>query len=376
MSFLATRAFSSVNKATADPVAEKALREQQREAKEQIRTYKNKVSDERNTLMATQAKRQINKYDADQLIALLNDMSKFLEDTNTATLTRQDIIDKWDDTFNPDKYYALAITAFQPGSYKDATGKRYELRTNIKVLKQARHDAVKAKETTKKTVDELINKIQQFLDTNTYSRSQTYDIFIQSLRQDFDPLVRGGDPEISSAIQVAHGKIMKNFELDYEEKPGAPVANAEAREAAGEVEKFQNDAKKDEFSISRLLSNAAGRAIGFIILGTLLFLACLGSSMAVNLNMYKSTPFKVLYAIYGFMFGFVVVPYVLIYRWWWLGKQPAYFGFLPFIPGFFVRPQVQFLLGWLTYKKDPHMGDTQEWIEHAKKLAEEAAKTE
>ena len=375
MSFLATRAFSSINKATADPVAEKALREQQREAKEQIRTYKNKVSDERNILMAAQAKRQINKYDADQLIALLNDMSKFLEDTNTATLTRQDIIDKWDDTFNPDKYYGLAITAFQPGSYKDATGKRYDLRTVIKVIKQTRHDAVKATETAKKSVDELINKIQQFLDTNVYSRTQTYEIFVQSLIQDAEKALRS-DPEMARALHVANTKIAQNFELDYEEKPGAPVANAEAREAAGEVEKFQNDAKKDEFSISRLLSNAAGRAIGFIILGTLLFLACLGSSMAVNLNMYKSTPFKVLYAIYGFMFGFVVVPYVLIYRWWWLGKQPAYFGFLPFIPGFFVRPQVQFLLGWLTYKKDPHMGDTQEWIEHAKKLAEEAAKTE
>jgi len=375
MSFLATRAFSSINKATADPVAEKALREQQREAKEQIRTYKNKISDERNILMAAQAKRQINKYDADQLIALLNDMSKFLEDTNTATLTRQDIIDKWDDTFNPDKYYGLAITAFQPGSYKDATGKRYELQTILKVIKQTRHDAVKATETAKKSVDELINKIQQFLDTNVYSRTQTYEIFVQSLIQDAEKALRS-DPEMARALHVANTKIAQNFELDYEEKPGAPVANAEAREAAGEVEKFQNDAKKDEFSISRLLSNAAGRAIGFIILGTLLFLACLGSSMAVNLNMYKSTPFKVLYAIYGFMFGFVVVPYVLIYRWWWLGKQPAYFGFLPFIPGFFVRPQVQFLLGWLTYKKDPHMGDTQEWIEHAKKLAEQAAKTE
>ena len=372
MSFLATRAFSSVNKATADPVAEKALREQQREAKEQIRTYKNKISDERNTLMMTQSKRQINKYDADLLIALLNDMSKFLEDPNTASLTRQDIVDKWDDTFNPDKYNGLAITAFLPGSYKDATGKRYDLHRLIKIIKQARRDALKISESRRKNIDEIIGKIQQFMDTNVYSRSATYEVYIQSLNSEFGEM--RGDPEWMVAVQGAVMKIEKNFELDFEEKPGAPVANAEARAEAAQVEKFKSDAAKDDFSVSRLLSTAAGRAAGFIILGTFLFLACLGSSMAINLNMYKSTPFKVLYGIYGFMFGFVVVPYVLVYRWWWLGKQPAYYGFLPFIPGFFARPQVQFLLGWLTYKNDPHMGDTQEWIEHAKKIAEEAAK--
>jgi hypothetical protein len=153
----------------------------------------------------------------------------------------------------------------------------------------------------------------------------------------------------------------------FEEKPGAPVAGAEARAEAAKVEKFQSDARKDEFSVSRLLSNAANRSVTYIVLGLLLFFACIGSSMAVNLNMYKSTPFKVLYAIYGFLFGFVVVPYVLLYRWYWQGKQPKYYGFIPFVPGFFTRPWVQFLLGWLTYKKDEHMGNTQEWIHHETK---------
>ena len=374
MSFLATRAISSVNKATADPAAEKELREQQRQAKEQIRTYKNKISDERNMLVATQSKKQINKSDADILSKLLDDLTKYLDDPNTVSLTQHDLMDKWDDTFNTDKYIGLAITAFEPGSYKDAKGSRFDLQKSLKVAKQAKHDAVTAKEETRKLLDEYVTKLQQFADTNVYSRPSTYDIFMTSIKEDY--FEKNKNDEFKTAIAKADEKIVKNFELDFEEKPGAPVANADARAEAAKVEKFQNDAAKDQFSVSRLLSTAVGKAASFVILGTLLFLACLGSSMAVNLNMYKSTPFKVLYAIYGFLFGFVVVPYVLLYRWWWLGKQPTYFGFLPFIPGFFVRPQVQFLLGWLTYKKDPHMGDTQEWIEHAKKLAEEAAKTE
>jgi len=369
MSFLATRAFSSVNKATEDPVAEKKLREQQREAKEQIRIYKTLIIDERNKLVTGQSKKQINKADADLLLKLLDDFTKYLDDPNTVTLVKDDIKDKWDDIFNADKYIALARASYSPGTYPEATGVRFTTQQNLKTAKQLRHDVNNLPEKAKKILDDGITRCEKFLETNIYSRSEIYSAYFNELNEELKPLLN--DPEIKDVLDknfgLAEQKIRRNFELDFEEKPGAPVAGAEARAEAAKVEKFQSDARKDEFSVSRLLSNAANRSVTYIVLGLLLFFACIGSSMAVNLNMYKSTPFKVLYAIYGFLFGFVVVPYVLLYRWYWQGKQPKYYGFIPFVPGFFTKPWVQFLLGWLTYKKDEHMGNTQEWIHHETK---------
>lgn len=369
MSFLATRALSSVNKATEDPAAEKKLREQQREAKEAIRIYKTLVIDERNKLVTGQSKKQINKVDADQLLKLLDDISKYLDDPNTITLVKDDIKDKWDDTFNADKYIVLARASYTPGSYPEANGSRFITQQNLKVAKQLRHDVQNIPEKAKKLLDDGITRCEKFLETNIYSRSEIYIAYWKALDEELSPLIK--DPEIKGLLDrnfgLAQQKIQKNFELDFEEKPGAPVAGAEARAEAAKVEKFQSDARKDEFSVSRLLSNAANRSVTYIVLGLLLFFACIGSGMAVNLNMYKPMPFKVLYAIYGFLFGFVVVPYVLLYRWYWQGKQPKYYGFIPFVPGFFTKPWVQFLLGWLTYKKDGHIGDTQEWIHHETK---------
>jgi hypothetical protein len=86
--------------------------------------------------------------------------------------------------------------------------------------------------------------------------------------------------------------------------------------------------------------------------------------MAVNLNVHKPLAYKILYTIYGFLFGFIVIPYVLLYRWWLMGHKPVYYGYLPLIPRFFINPTVQFLLGWLTYKPEKSIESLEEWRHH------------
>jgi hypothetical protein len=118
---------------------------------------------------------------------------------------------------------------------------------------------------------------------------------------------------------------------------------------------------KDEFSVTRLLGNATSYAVAIAMITLFLFICMIGSSMAVNLNIYKSYPYKLLYTIYGFLFAIIVVPYVVGYRWLYKGKRPKYYGFLPFIPRYFTNHYVQMLFGWLTYRPDEHIWDLQEW---------------
>ena len=369
MSFLGTRAFASLNKATEDPVAEKKLREQQREAKDQIREYKTKLADERTLLKIALTKKQILKVDADILQGMLDDLTKYLDDPNTLSLVKDDIKDRWEDTFNAHKYYALARTAFEPGVYPGGKQGEFHVRfvthAGLAFFKQFRHDVAKIKPTTKAELDEGIKTCEAFLKDNIYSTQDVYTTYWQSVQEDLNTVLR--DPENKEIWEknyaIILAKIQKNKGLlDFEETPGAPTANAAARAEGAQLEKFKSDAEKDEFNVTRLLKNAFNNGISYVILAVVIFVLLLGSSMAVNLNMYKPMPFKILYAIWGFLFGLIVVPYVLIYRWYWLGKQPRYYGFLPFIPGFFVRPITQFVFGWLTYKPDDLMGETQEWI--------------
>jgi hypothetical protein len=370
MSFLGTRVFASLNKATEDPVAEKKLREQQREAKDQIRQYKTKLADERTLLKIALTKKQIFKADADILQGMLDELTKYLDDPNTVSLVKDDIKDKWEDTFNEHKYYALARTAFETGVYpggKQGEGAvRYITHGGLAFFKQYRHDTVKIPPTAKAALDDGIKECETFLKDNIYSTQDVYITYWQSVQEEFNTVVMK-DPVIKEfwarTAQPVYGKIQKNKGLlDFEETPGAPTANATARAEGAEVEKFKSDAEKDDFNVTRLLKNAFNNGISYVVLAVVIFVLLLGSSMAVNLNMYKPMPFKILYAIWGFLFGLIVVPYVLVYRWYWLGKQPRYYGFLPFIPRFFVNPLTQFVFGWLTYKPDDRMGETQEWI--------------
>jgi hypothetical protein len=65
--------------------------------------------------------------------------------------------------------------------------------------------------------------------------------------------------------------------------------------------------------------------------------------------------------IYGFLFGLIVFAYVFIYKYWYLGIKPYYYGFMPIVSGFFVNPIIQSLFGWLTFRPDKKVLLLQEW---------------
>jgi len=370
MSFLLTRGISHVNKLTKDPASEAEYRKQQAATKETIRGIRKGVNSERNILSIGLTKKLIFEEDAAVLKAVLDEVDKYLDGAETYTST--DIADYASDRFNNDKYYALARTSFQAAGYEKASAERYTLRMYMNLAKQTKHDNADLDPNIIKAIDAYITIVQKFLDDNVYSRADIYVVFIQQTSQDNQnafnslPEKTQSDKDKKTKIQKAFlaslTKLQKNNNhIDYEENGKPSYAPWTGQQAARDAEHFKSDALNDTFSPGRLFGNAISHTLSIAFILMILFVLGLGSSMAVNLNVYKPVHYRVMYAIWGFFFGWIVLPYVIGYRWLWKGKTPRFYAFIPLIPRFFLNKYVQFLLGWMTYKPDELIWELEEW---------------
>ena len=122
-----------------------------------------------------------------------------------------------------------------------------------------------------------------------------------------------------------------------------------------------HDTARNEFSISRLLGKILGTTVSILAVFLLIVFGVFGSSLATNLNLYHTAPYRVLYAIYGFVFFFLVIPYVLLYRWWWKGKQPRFYSLIPLVPYHFDNYYAGILLSWMSYMPDDRIDSLKEW---------------
>jgi hypothetical protein len=125
---------------------------------------------------------------------------------------------------------------------------------------------------------------------------------------------------------------------------------AETKKAAEEnAEKERIQKERAEFSIGRMIGRIF-KIIAIVVCVALLIIGSLyGASLATNLNVYKSAPFRVIYAIWGFFFFWVVIPYVWIYRRFWLGKSPRFYAIMPLVPYRFDHWFMNKFFDWITF---------------------------
>lgn len=150
-------------------------------------------------------------------------------------------------------------------------------------------------------------------------------------------------------------ELQEQFAAKHE---GATLGNLEEN-----VEKAKEDAakKRDNFSFSGLLQDVLKYVGGYFGLFLIFTAMLLGSSLAVNLNLYKNWAFRLLYAFYGAIFCLLVIPYVLVYRWGFLGKKPKFYSILPLFPYHWDSRVAQILLGWISYRPDADIESLKEW---------------
>lgn len=173
------------------------------------------------------------------------------------------------------------------------------------------------------------------------------------------------DPEAEKYAQSARlSAEMEKEARDKKAKQDAAAIEKKEAEAAAKA-KQEADAKKRaenaEFSTGRFMGKTAG-VVTVILVSFAVFVVCMfGASLATNLNVYKNWPYRVLYAIYGFIFSPVVILYVLAYRWFWLGKKPRFYAILPLIPFHLEHPWAQQLLAWMSFRPDEVLQKLEEW---------------
>lgn len=175
------------------------------------------------------------------------------------------------------------------------------------------------------------------------------------------------DPEAE-----AHAK--KKADAEAAEKAAAEKAATEAKNeqekkaaeeklAALKAKEEQERKDRERFDPWRLAKRIMATLSSIIVAFLVFMLATLGASMATNLNLYKDTPYRVLYAVYGFLFFMIVIPYVLGYRWWWKEKRPKFYALIPIIPYHFDNRYAAMFLSWLSYKPDCQIESLKEWLE-------------
>jgi len=128
----------------------------------------------------------------------------------------------------------------------------------------------------------------------------------------------------------------------------APACNAAAVAA-------ETAEERKTFSVQRMFKRAFSTTMNILSVFLLIALGVFGSSLATNLNVYHGWPYRLLYAIYGFVFFFVVIPYTLLWRWAYLKKRPRFYALIPLIDTPIDNPMLANLLSWFTFEPDDEM---------------------
>jgi hypothetical protein len=139
--------------------------------------------------------------------------------------------------------------------------------------------------------------------------------------------------------------------------------------AAAQKKKEENEAAAKEaeekdrgtFSITRAIGRIIGIIIQILTIFLVIILGVYGSSLATNLNVYQDWPVRLLYAVYGLVFFFLVIPYVLGYRWYWKGIRPRFYSLIPLVPYHFDNYYASLLFSWMSFKPDDVIADLKEW---------------
>lgn len=173
------------------------------------------------------------------------------------------------------------------------------------------------------------------------------------------------DPE---AERYAQEKAASDSAVAAAEKASADSEAAAKKtdaEKAADAErvKRENEARKakESFRVGRFLGKATGTFSSVIGIFLLVMVGLFGSCLATNLNLYRTWPYRLLYAIYGFVFSPLVILYVFAYRWFWLGKAPRFYALVPLVPYRLEHPWAIQLLSWLSYKPDDVIEVLKEW---------------
>ena len=309
---------------TSNPEADKAWKEQQAENKvvgeKEISTWEAKLAKVNDPAFAKTALPE----DITYLIAFIKDRIKKLK---TFTLSSTDI-DRLNTSTETQQFNTMMATVEKRHSFKTTC-------TNgIQMWNSMIKDLQDKKQTVPPAYPKIVTRIEKELPwfaKQKFADGDVYDKELDLLKQDADTILKGTGADL-------HDPDM-------------------SKQAAIDA----NDKERAEFSASRLFGNVLSTTMKIVLAFLLVVGGVYGSSLATNLNLYHEAPYRVLYAIYGFLFFLLVIPYVLLYRWWWKGLKPRFYSLIPLVPYHFDNYYAGILLSWMSYRPDDRIESLKEW---------------
>jgi hypothetical protein len=322
-----------INSATYNPEAEKALREERRQANEKKVEFRNNLGKIRDAKTDLIQKKQASPWYVKKIDSIVKDASEWLKNNPDATV----------DDINE---YAVK-TAFAVTDVTKANIVANALFTLPKVYKangEALFKEKKINDKTKKEIDDFVTYLDS---TNAKIDSFTADDLMNKVW-----------PEVEDKVNSLKNVIDVNLK-----NPQANVKEAEKQEK--KVQQIEK-AEKDSFSAKRLVTETAkiaGQVVGSLFI-VMLFLV--SGMLTANDAIGRDPQYRILYFVYGGLgFPFMLIYY--LYR-WFFSSAPKIYRLLPLFTQEADTTLGRFLWFPFTYKED------QAAIDAKVKFMNEAAK--
>jgi hypothetical protein len=178
------------------------------------------------------------------------------------------------------------------------------------------------------------NMVQSELDKRLKTLTEKHPELVPAANELIDPILAYKN-EIVSWLENGRMTLLPDDYTDKGDEIKEKVAGPDGKDDNFHAKALMNDkelkpalvekiiekqAEESTFSVTRLLTKIAIYVgIAFLIF-FLVVISITGAMYATNMNRTKSFLFRMLYAVYGSLFWFIVVPYERIYRQWWLGE--------------------------------------------------------
>jgi hypothetical protein len=203
-----------------------------------------------------------------------------------------------------------------------------------KLLDKERADKTTAKDSWEKATPEVQASYQNTLDTYKLKEYLALITFIKT------ELVWWNNNKELSTVQVntrdmAYDEQYASFMDKYTKAKDAVTASiAKAKQDADDARRAANE--KTLSATTADIAVEVSHDAYYYIKWTFYILLCLRfASFLANDYIYKTTPFRVLAFIYGFIFAPFIAPYYIwkeLKSWIFKTERPIYFSFLPIIP--------------------------------------------
>ena len=298
---------ATIKNATFSPEAQEAEKQEMKEQERLYSTFKQKLDDFKDKIINEQGKGIDSTYDESDIEYLLNEINNNISWLRENRKSRYRIIEEKYNRF----FESVFITNLEYRNYFFKTVKGY-----------------------KQNVERIVKNKKKDEELSPFENE-----YINLVKSETDKAYKWA---ISNRLKADKGdyKLQMQNLVELIGRDGEKKLNEKVNKEVAEKNKF------DGYRLTKKIFSIFGIVL---LIGLIIGFGLMGTSLAMNLNAYRTFYFRLFYMIYGSIFSFFVISYVFLYLKFWLGKRIPYFSFIPLFETPFSSNFMNDYFGWLTF---------------------------